>query len=129
MMNLIGYYRFLMQRSLALKIVIFVMLLSFPLSIVATIVCFSLRCSFSSYYRSCYYLTSSNPYECPVNDQMLCCGVQGSLSCQGYYNCLVKPEIQNEKVCEAFVISSWVLYLVFIISTIVFFILQRRMGP
>lgn len=129
MMNLMGYYRFLMQRSLALKIVIFVMLLSLPLSLIATIVCLSLSCSFSSYYRSCNYLIYSNPYECPADGQLLCCGTQGSLACQGYFNCLIKPEIQNEKACEAMVISSWVLYMLFIISTIAFFVLHRKLGP
>jgi len=41
---------------------------------------------------------------------------------------LAKPEAQNAVACEAMVIASWVLYLVFIISTIVFFMLNRSVG-
>lgn len=92
MRNMMSYYRFMMQRSLALKITIFVMLFTFPTSIILTIVCLALNCSFSHYYQSCPYLVYQNPYECPANGQIYCCGMEGSLICQGYFNCVIKPD-------------------------------------
>jgi len=75
MRNLMNYYQFMMQRSLPLKITIFVMLISFPFSLIITIISFAMNCPFSAYSRSCFYLFYNNPYECPVNGQQLCCGL------------------------------------------------------
>ncbi len=74
MKNIVGYYQFMMQRSLALKLTSLLVLLSFPLSIIFTIVCLSLDCSYSTLYQPCSYLTNSNPSECRVDGQALCCG-------------------------------------------------------
>ena len=62
MQNITGYYRFMLQRSLPLKITLILVLLSFPLSIVFTITCLALDCSYSVFYRSCSYLAPENPF-------------------------------------------------------------------
>jgi hypothetical protein len=61
MKNITGYFQFMLQRSLTLKITAIILLLAFPLSIIFTIVCLSLTCSYSSLYQPCSYLTTNNP--------------------------------------------------------------------
>ena len=95
MRNTVSYFRLMMQRSLPLKITVFLLLISFPLSIVFTIVCLCLHCSYSNFYQSCSYLVYNNPYECYANGNILCCGLEGSMTCQGYYNCVIKPSLSN----------------------------------
>ena len=39
------------------------------------------------------------------------------------------PAQESDATCMGLVITSWVLYLIFIVSTIVFFVIHRRVGP
>ena len=129
MKNIAGYYQFMMRRSLPLKITAIVIFLSFPISIIFTIACLSLSCSYSTLYQPCSYLTQDNPNECTLNSVTTCCGQDGDLTCLGYSNCVIKPSAENISSCEGVLITSWVLYSVFIIATIVFLILYRKLGP
>ena len=74
MKNITGYFQFMMQRSLPLKTTVIVIFLSFPTSIIFTIVCLSLSCSYSTLYQPCSYLTAHNPNECTDNSVWMCCG-------------------------------------------------------
>lgn len=74
MKNIAGYYQFMMQRSLPLKIVVIVILLSFPSSIIFTVACLSLSCTYSTLFQPCSYLTPDNPNDCTENSLKMCCG-------------------------------------------------------
>lgn len=91
MKNIVGYYRYMMQKSLPLKLTIITIFITFPLSIVFTIVCLSLDCTYSTLYQPCSYLTQNNPNECLADSLHFCCGQEGNLTCLNYTSCIIKP--------------------------------------
>ena len=128
MHNIRGYYSFMMQQSLAIRISLWTAIITFLLSLVFTIVCLSFDCTYSVFYKPCSYLLPDNPYGCDANNNFYCCGVQGDTSCGEYSQCLIKPDESISK-CVGLLITSWVLYFVFIVSAIAFILLHRRLGP
>jgi hypothetical protein len=128
MHNIVGYYRFMMQRSMALRVALWAALISFPLSIVLTIACLALDCTYSVFFKPCSYLLPSNPYECLQAGTQYCCGKEGGLACEAWPACMLKPD-ESIATCEGLLITSWIVYFVFIVSSIGFFVLHRRLGP
>lgn len=124
MNNFMGYYQFMMQRSALLKYTLYAALFSFPLSIAFTIACLAIDCSYSIFYQTCPYLTPQYPYQC----QDYCCASQGVTSCEGSSDCVLKPQ-PSTSICVGLLITSWVLYLIFIGSSITFFVMYRKLGP
>ena len=128
MHNITGYYQFMMQQSLPIRISLWTSIITFLLSIIFTIICLSFDCTYSVFYKPCSYLTPNNPYSCDLSDVFYCCGEIGNVSCGEYGQCVVKPEESVSK-CIGLLVTSWVLYFVFIVSSVAFIVLHRKLGP
>lgn len=124
MNNIMGYYQFMMQRSTILKYTLYAALISFPLSIGFTIACLAINCSYSVFYQTCAYLTPSYPYQC----QNYCCLTQNTTACETDATCVVKPD-PSTATCVGLLVTSWITYLIFIGSSIAFFVMYRKLGP
>jgi preprotein translocase subunit SecG len=128
MHNIRGYYHFMMEQSLAIRVSLWTAAITFLLSIAFTIICLSFDCTYSVFYKPCSYLLPDNPYSCETASQFLCCGVTGNISCGEYSQCLVKPD-ESISTCVGLLITSWILYFVFIVSSVAFILLHRKLGP
>ena len=128
MQNIRGYYKFMMEQSLSIRISIWTAIITFLLSIAFTIICLSFNCSYSVFYKPCSYLIPNNPYSCEIGTAFFCCGVEGNLVCGEYNQCVVKPN-DSVATCVGLLITSWVLYFVFIVSAVAFILLHRKLGP
>lgn len=77
--NVVGYYRFMMQQSLPLRVSLSLAILTFPLAITLTLVCLIIDCSYSTLARPCSFLVPTSPTDCSDQGQDYCCGGQGQL--------------------------------------------------
>lgn len=64
MHNIRGYYHFMMEQSLAIRVSLWAAAITFLLSIAFTIICLSFDCTYSVFYKPCSYLLPDNPYSC-----------------------------------------------------------------
>ena len=128
MPNIVGYYRFMLKRSIPLRVTLYGALVTFPLSIAFTIACLILDCSYSIFYHPCSYAIEDNPYECSIGKVEYCCGSLGEMHCGKYDNCQFKP-YESITTCEGLLITSWVVYFLFIVSVVLFFVIHRKLGP
>jgi len=121
--NVVLHFRAMMNQSLPLRVAFWTLISCFSIAIVLTIAYPIVDCGIFNIPMPCSHYLPDNANECSANNVDYCCGTSGSLACELFSNCQIKPTPFDIPKCAGLLIAAWTVDGLTLLAATVFFII------